>query len=137
MYEGCALALSGEAAKALSSISSAIPAFRSTGATVLIPFVLSYLASANAALGQFDDARGSIGEAMNAVKTSGERWCEADIHCAAGKIELMSPERDAAEAQIHFWHALEIARAQQARSWARSDQPRAALARPRQASGGP
>jgi predicted ATPase len=54
---------------------------------------------------------------MNAVETSGERWCEADIHCAAGKIELMSPERDAAEAQIHFWHALKIARAQQARSW--------------------
>jgi predicted ATPase len=36
-------------------------------------------------------------------------------HC--GEIELLSPERDATKAQAHFKRALEIARAQQARSW--------------------
>ena len=35
----------------------------------------------------------------------------------AGEIELLSPERDVAKAQAHFERALEIARAQQARSW--------------------
>jgi predicted ATPase len=35
----------------------------------------------------------------------------------AGEIELMSPERNTAKAQRLFERALEIARAQQARSW--------------------
>ena len=51
------------------------------------------------------------------METSGERWCEAEVHRTAGEIELMSPERDTAKAQTHFERALEIARAQHARSW--------------------
>jgi predicted ATPase len=54
---------------------------------------------------------------MTAAETTGERWYEANLHRTAGKIELMSPERDAGKAQAHFERALEIARAQQARSW--------------------
>jgi predicted ATPase len=75
------------------------------------------LRRAYAEVGQFDDARRSIGEAMTAAETTGERWYEANLHRTAGEIELMSPERDAGKAQTHFERALEIARAQQARSW--------------------
>jgi predicted ATPase len=35
----------------------------------------------------------------------------------SGEVTLLSPERDAAKAQNFFERALEIARAQQARSW--------------------
>ena len=56
-------------------------------------------------------------EAIVVVETSGERWCEAEVHRTAGEIALMSSEPDAAKAQTHFERALEIARAQQARSW--------------------
>jgi len=35
----------------------------------------------------------------------------------AGEIELMSPERDAGKAQAWFERSIEVARAQQARSW--------------------
>ena len=51
------------------------------------------------------------------METSGERWCETEVHRTAGEIALMSSEPDAAKAQTHFERALEIARAQQARSW--------------------
>jgi predicted ATPase len=68
-------------------------------------------------LGQFDDAERCINEALMAVETSGERWCEPESRRIAGEIELLSPERDATKAQAHFKRALEIAPMQQARSW--------------------
>jgi predicted ATPase len=68
-------------------------------------------------LGQFDDAWRCIGEAMTAVETTKEKWCEADIHRMAGEIALKSPEPDAARAQAYFERALAVARQQQAKSW--------------------
>ena len=81
------------------------------------PLHLSFLAKAYADLGQFDNARRCVGEAIAMAETTGERWYEAELHRISAEIELLSPERDAAEAQAHFQRALEIARAQQARSW--------------------
>jgi predicted ATPase len=54
---------------------------------------------------------------MNAVDATKERWCEAEVHRTAGEIALKPPAPDAAKAKIYFERALEIARAQQARSW--------------------
>jgi tetratricopeptide (TPR) repeat protein len=102
---------------AVASIATSIAAYRSTGSTVLVPIYLSYLARAHADLGQFDDARGRLDEALAAVESSGERWCEADILRMAGEIELMSPERDERKAQSWFERSIEVAHAQQARSW--------------------
>jgi predicted ATPase len=45
------------------------------------------------------------------------KWGEAEVHRIGGKIALMSPERDEAKAEACFERALEIARAQQAKSW--------------------
>ena len=98
-------------------ITSGITALRSTGATVLVPLCLSYLARAYAELGQFDDAWRCIGEAMTAVETTKERWCEAEINRIAGEIALKSPEPDAAKAEAYFERALAVARKQQAKSW--------------------
>ena len=61
---GCVLALTGKASDAVQTISAAITAYRSTGATVWITSLLSYLALAYAELGKFDDAWRCIGEAM-------------------------------------------------------------------------
>jgi len=114
---GCVLALTGKASDAVRIITSGLTAFRSTGATMWEPLHLSFLAKAYADLGQFDNARRCVGEAIAMAETTGERWYEAELHRISAEIELLSPERDAAEAQAHFQRALEIARAQQARSW--------------------
>lgn len=82
-----------------------------------MPLCLSILARGHAQLGHFDDAWRCIDEAIAAVEAAGERWNEADVHRITGEIALLSPERDAAEAQTHFERAIEIARAQQARFW--------------------
>jgi len=115
--QGLLLALAGKASDAVNTITAGIAAFRSTGATVWTPFYLPYLTKAYADLGQFEEAWNCIGEAITAVETTKERWCEAEVHRTAGEIALMSPEPDTAKAEAHFERALAIAREQQARSW--------------------
>jgi predicted ATPase len=117
MNQGSALALAGRASDAIEILTSGITAYRTTGASVFLPLYLPHLARAHAELGQFEEAWRCIGEAMTAVETTKEKWCEAEIHRTAGEITLMSPEPDAAKAQAYFERALAISRAQQAKSW--------------------
>ena len=70
-------------------ITSGITAYRTTGATVVTPLQHSRSwPSAHAELGQFDEAWRCIGEAMTAVETTKEKWCEAEVHRIAGEIAL-------------------------------------------------
>jgi class 3 adenylate cyclase/predicted ATPase len=117
MHQGSLLALTGKASDAVQMLIPGITARRSTGATVWMPLYLSYLTRAYAELGQFDDAWRSIDEAMTAVETTKERWCEAEVLRTAGEIALKSPVPDAAKAEACFERALAIARARQAKSW--------------------
>jgi predicted ATPase len=117
MHQGCVLALTNKASKAIHMFTAGITAWLATGSTLWVPLWFPYLSKAYAALGQFDDAWRCIGEAMTAVETTRERWWEADIHRTAGEIALMSPQPGAAKAQTYFEHALEVARQQQAKSW--------------------
>jgi predicted ATPase/class 3 adenylate cyclase len=116
-YRGRVSALSGKASDAVEMLTCGIAAARSMGTTVWMPVHLSYLARAHAELGNFDDAWRCIGEAMTAVETTKEKWCEADIQRIAGEIALMSPERDTAKAEAYFERAFAVARQQQAKSW--------------------
>jgi class 3 adenylate cyclase/predicted ATPase len=117
LLQGCMLAMTGNASDAVQMISSGIAAFRATGTASLMPAYLSYLARAHEELGQFDDARRCIREAMTAVETTKEKWWEAEVHRIAGEIVLKSPLSDAAKAEAYFEHALAVAREQQAKSW--------------------
>ena len=117
MNKGCVLALTGQASDAIHTIKSGIAALRSTGATYRGPLWLSYLATAHAELGQLDDARRCMGEAITAIERTGERWFEAEANRIAGEIALKSPEQDAAKTEAYFERALTVARAQQAKSW--------------------
>jgi len=117
IHQGCLLALTGDPSNAIQMIASGITAYRSIGSTMIVPLYLSYLSRAHAEVRQFDDAWHCVHEAMTMVKTTKERWCEAEVHRIAGEIALMSPEQDVAKAGVHFQRALAIARAQQAKSW--------------------
>ena len=75
------------------------------------------MANAHAQLGQIDDAWRCIGEAISTIEATKERWFEVEANRIAGEIALMSPEPDAAKAEVYFERALAIARQQQAKSW--------------------
>ena len=117
LQQGWLFALTGKAADAVQMITSGLTAWRSTGSTLFVPTHLSNLASAYVELGQFDDARRCIGEAMTAIETTKEGVWEAEINRVAGEIALKSAEPDAAKAQAYFERALAVARVQQAKSW--------------------
>jgi len=117
LVQGAVLALKGNAPVAVQTISFGLSASRSTGATVYIPWNLSYLATAYADLGRFDDAWQSIKEAKTAVETTKESFFEAEINRTAGEIALRSPEADTAKAETYFERALSVARQRQAKSW--------------------
>jgi predicted ATPase len=117
MLQGWLSAQSGKASDAVQMINSGLIAYRSTASTAIVPWYLSCLARAHADIGQSDDARRCIGEALTAVETTKERVWEAEANRVAGEIALMSPERDAAKAEAYFERALAVARKQQAKSW--------------------
>ena len=107
--------LNGNSSAAVDAIASGITAQRSTGATYWM--YLASLARAYARSDQFDNAWRCIHEAMTAAETTKERWGEAEVHRAAGEVELMSPQANTTRAEQYFKRALAVARQQQAKSW--------------------
>ena len=117
VQRGCVSALTGKVSEAVQDIASGIGEMRATGTTLWMPLFLSSLGLANAQIGQFDQAWANIHEAMTAVKTVKESWCEAEINRIAGEIALLGTKPDLLKAEAYFANALEIARSQQAKSW--------------------
>jgi tetratricopeptide (TPR) repeat protein len=91
VLRGWFFAVSGKPSDGVLAITSAITSLRSAGATLYEPFHLSNLAMAYAGLGQLDDARRCIDDAIEKVESSKEKWCEAEVHRIAGEIALKSP----------------------------------------------
>jgi predicted ATPase len=115
--QGLVSATTEIASNAIQMLTSGIASCRTTGATLWLPLYLPRLARAHAELRQFEEAWRCIGEAMTAVETAKEKWCEAEVHRIAGEIALKSSAPDAAKAEGYFERALAIAREQKAKSW--------------------
>ncbi len=118
MLQGVLFILGGEASDAVRTITSGLAAHRATGSTGGVALLYPvYLAKAYANLGQFDDARRCIGEAIAAVETAKDSWWEAELNRAAGEMALKSSKPDSAKAEAYFDRALTVSRQQQAKSW--------------------
>jgi class 3 adenylate cyclase/predicted ATPase len=117
LQRGRLLAVTGKASDAVRALTSGMTSLQSTGATLYESWHMWHLAVAYAELGQLDDARRCIDDAMDKVERSKEKWCEAEVHRIAGEIALKSLPPDAEKAEKHFDRALAVARQQQAKSW--------------------
>jgi predicted ATPase len=116
--QGLLLGATSRASDAVQMLGSVFStASQPTSTTMWSPLRLSTLARGYADLGQFDDAWRSIGEAISAMETTKERWCEAEVYRTAGEISIKSPKPDAQKAEAYFERALVVARQQQAKSW--------------------
>jgi tetratricopeptide (TPR) repeat protein len=116
-FRGALFALTGKASDAVRAITSGMTSLRSTGAALYEPLHLWHLAMAYAELGQPDDARRCIDDAINKVERSNEKWCEAEVHRIAGEIALKSPAPDTQKAEKYFERALSVPRRRQTKSW--------------------
>jgi predicted ATPase len=117
MTQGALRLSRGKASDAARLLTSGHKAHQATGATVFMPWCLTYLAAAYGSLSQYDDGRRMISEAIEAVDRTNERWCEAEVARVAGEVALLGLEQDSAKAQEYFERALTVVRRQQAKSW--------------------
>ena len=106
MTQGALRLLTGKPSDAVRLLTTGVNAFRLTGATVFIPWYLTYLATAYTSLNQYDDALRVMSEATEAVDRTNERWCEAEVARVAGEVALLGPKQDSANALKYFEHAL-------------------------------
>jgi DNA-binding winged helix-turn-helix (wHTH) protein/predicted ATPase len=116
-WRGCVSAQTGRASDAVQAISAAIAEMGAIGSSTWGTAWLTHLALAYAELGKLDGAWRCIGDAMTKVETTKERWYQPEVNRVAGEITLKSLDHDTAKAQAYFQRSLEIARAQQAKSW--------------------
>jgi predicted ATPase len=114
---GLLFALTGKASDAVWAMSSAMTSLLSTGAALYEPWHLWHLAIAYAELGQPDEARRCIDDAIEKVERSKEKWGEAEVHRIAGEVALKSLAPNPEKAEAYFDRALAVARQQQAKSW--------------------
>jgi predicted ATPase len=114
---GHLFSLTGNASDAVRAITSGMTSLRATGQSLYEPQHLWHLAMAYAELGQPDDARRCIDDAIDKVERSKEKWCEAEVHRIAGEIALKSLAPDTEKAEKYFDRALAVARQQQTKSW--------------------
>ncbi len=117
MQRGEVLAVTGDAEAAVQTLSVGITQYRSMGSTYLTPFYLARLAEAQAKRGHCEEAWQRIFEAIEEIEKGGEVQHQAEVNRVAGEIALLSPEPDAAKAEMYFERALTVARQQQAKSW--------------------
>ena len=68
-------------------------------------------------MGQPEAGLAVLTEALALVDTTGERWYKAVLHRLRGVLLLQQSLDNQADAESSFHHALEIARAQQAKSF--------------------
>jgi len=116
LLKGSAMALRGAGADAVAVLGPAIAEYRLTGATGSVPTWLAYLAGAHARIGDAEEARRCISDAIETVRATNERWAEAYVHQVAGDIELLAVNPNPLKAKECFDHAIGIARAQGAKS---------------------
>ncbi|WP_167528891.1 ATP-binding protein [Bradyrhizobium macuxiense] len=115
MWLGCLMVQADHALEAVGSLTSSIESYRSTGATIYIPFVMSYLAEAHSRLGQHDEALDVIDRAIAMAQSTKEQWCEAELYRT--KAEVVLRKGAIAPAESHLQRAVGIARLQQAKGW--------------------
>jgi predicted ATPase len=91
-------------------------AFRATGAKLHGPYFLALLAEAHGIMGQPAAGLTVLAEALALVDKTGEHLYEPELYRLKGVLLLQQSPDNHTEAHACFQHALEIARAQQAKS---------------------
>jgi predicted ATPase len=114
---GWALAQQGQAQEAIEQINQGLRAYRATGAEILRPYFLAFLAEAHGTLGEPETGLTVLTEALTLAETTGERWYESEIYRLKGELLLQQNSANQAEAENCFHQAISIAQNQQAKSW--------------------
>ncbi len=133
ILQGWALAVQGQGEEGIAQLRQGLDAFRALGQELTQSHILALLAEAYGKTGQMDKGLAALGEALDFVDRTGERFYEAELYRLKGELMLQAkvktslgqvktsqdksenrdPESGAEEC---FQKAIEIARRQSAKS---------------------
>jgi predicted ATPase len=114
IMRGAARAMVDPKEEFAAEIREGLAAYRATGARAQSTYHLILLAQALTACGRRDEGLAALRQAAALVEETGERYVEAEIHRLEGNLLLA--ETGSAAAEACYVRALEVARAQEARS---------------------
>ena len=118
LMRGWALAERGQGEAGIAELRAAMATIRAIGTVLELPWYLALLAGAYGIVGQTAEGLDAIAEALAQVASTNERFYEAEIYRVKGELLLKQGGPDsAAGAETCFRQALDIARAQSAKSW--------------------
>jgi adenylate cyclase len=115
VFQGWTQAMAGQVEEGIAQMGQGLDTLQAIGTGMERSHLLALLVEAHAAAGQVEQGLKIAAEALAFVEHSGERYYEAEIHRLRG--ELLLQQGDETEAGASFQGAIEVARAQQARSW--------------------
>ncbi len=110
-----ALALEQPDEERIGRLRGSITEFKTPGAKLRLPYYLSLLAHVYGKAERAEEGLASIDEALAEARAHNERWWDAELHRLRGELLLMHGA-DASDVEAALLRAIEIARAQQARS---------------------
>jgi len=113
VLKGWAMAKQAPGLENLEMIENGLTLWRQAGVGVYVPFCLGLLAETRRDLGQIQQARTAVTEALSIVEQTREGWYESELHRLQGEL-LLQPGGDQQDAERSFVQSLEIARNSQA-----------------------
>ncbi len=90
---------------------------RATPSRVALPYYHYVLARTYAEAGRIEDGLETLREALQVMQEIGERSYEAELNRLTGELLSMSDPNAQPEADAYFRKAIDIAKAQSAKSW--------------------
>jgi class 3 adenylate cyclase/predicted ATPase len=116
-FHGFALIESGVYGEGYARAAQGLKHWRSTGGTMLVPFILQMLARALIALQRFKEAAACLQEALDVIDRTGHRSHESEVHRIRGELHQHGDTPDLPAAEQSFNRALEVARSQEAKGF--------------------
>jgi predicted ATPase len=115
IFRGWVKVKNGDVTAGLFLLRSGLSAYSASGAEVWMPYFLALLAGACDIAGQSEEAVTLLGNALQIVEKTGERWLEAELYRTKGRLLLRRRHSEAAEEL--YRQALTIAKEQEAKLW--------------------
>ena len=116
-WHGAARAALGAGAEAVDEVRDGLARAAATGSQAGAPALLELLAETHAAAGQPAEALSMVDMGLSVAAQTGQHLFDANLHRLKGELVLAAEHPHIADAEDLFRRALDIARAQEARSF--------------------
>jgi predicted ATPase len=117
MYHGLARVKGGEGAAGLTEVAEGLALAAGAGNRGGVPALLYALADGQRTAGQHAEALGTVESGLAVATETGQHFWDAGLHQLKGELLLATDSANAAEVEALFRRALDIARAQEAKSF--------------------